>query len=104
MYKLEVPRRVWRQVDSVLVFTQRRFGLMKREEYEALIDEALAAIKRDPARGKSYLPHRPEVLGFHITQQGRNARHVFFYRVSRTDVIRVLAFLYDSMDFERHIP
>jgi plasmid stabilization system protein ParE len=104
MYKLKVPRRVWRQVASVFAYTEQRFGGTKRAEYEALVDEALVAIGRDPSRGKRYLPHRPEVLGFHIQQTGRNARHLFFYYVARDNVIRVLAFLYDSMDFERHVP
>ena len=104
MHKLDIPRRVWAQIDEVKGFTEERFGPSKRLEYEDLIDEALLAIASNPWQGKKRSAARPDALAYHIKQPGRNARHLFFYRVSRGDVVQILAFLHDSMDFDRHLP
>jgi plasmid stabilization system protein ParE len=103
MYELEIPERVWRQIDEVKRYTEERFGPVKRWEYEDLIAEALLAIESDPWIGKSRSAARPDTLAYHIKQRGRNARHLFFYRVIG-NVIQVMSFLHDSMDFDRTSP
>lgn len=91
-------------VADVLSFTLRRWGETKYWEYSDLIEEAYLAITADPGIGRPRSTVRPSVLGHHIQQPGRNARHVVFYRYDATkDRVTVLRVLHDSMDFDQHL-
>lgn len=93
-----------RDIADVLRYTKARWGPAKAREYRDLIKDALNAIAADPQRGRARSDVRPGILGFHIKQSGRNARHILFYRIGHTGVVEVIRFLHDSMDFERHLP
>lgn len=103
MAKLRIARRAWADIDDVTTYTQERFGVSKRLEYEDLIEEALRAIAEDPSRGSPRSSARPGTLAYHIGQPGRRARHVLFYRVEAEGIVEVIRFLHDSMDFDRHL-
>ena len=40
----------------------------------------------------------------HISQRGRHARHLFFYRVGPDEVVEIIRFLHDAMDFVQYLP
>jgi plasmid stabilization system protein ParE len=88
-------------IEQVLAFTRRRFGLRKYDEYGSLILEALHALEVDPQVGTRRPDIAPGAWTYHIGQPGRRARHVFIYRLPQTDVVEVLALAYDGMDLPR---
>jgi toxin ParE1/3/4 len=90
-------------IAEVLRYTRNRWGKGQAREYRDLIAAALKAIAADPSCGK-HRGTRPGILGYHIQQPGRAARHIVFYRVSSAGVVQVVRFLHDSMDFDRHLP
>jgi toxin ParE1/3/4 len=103
MTKLRIARQAWADIEDVMTYTQERFGVSKRVEYEDLIDEALRAIAEEPSRGSSRASARAGTFAYHIGQPGRRARHVLFYRLEPEGIVEVIRFLHDSMDFERHL-
>jgi plasmid stabilization system protein ParE len=44
MVKIRIARQAWGDIDEVNTYTQERFGVSKRLEYEDLIEDALGAI------------------------------------------------------------
>jgi plasmid stabilization system protein ParE len=105
MASLEVTEKAEEDVADVLLYTLRRFGEAKYWEYSDLIEEAYQTITADPGRGRLRFSVRPRVLGHHIEQPGRNARHIVFYTYDATiDRVTVLRVLHDSMDFGQHLP
>jgi len=90
-------------ITEVLRYTRNRWGKGQAREYRDLIAAALKAIAADPSCGK-YRGIGPGILGHHIQQPGRAARHIVFYRVNSASVVQVVRFLHDSMDFDRHLP
>jgi plasmid stabilization system protein ParE len=88
-------------IEQVLAYTLRRFGVRKYEDYAALIHEALDALADDPLVGKPHPGIAPEAWTFHIAQRGRRARHLFMYRIPQPDLVEVLALAYDGMDLPR---
>jgi plasmid stabilization system protein ParE len=51
MVKIRIARQAWADIDEVTTYTQERFGVSKRLEYEDLIEDALGAIGQDPSCG-----------------------------------------------------
>ena len=70
-----------RDIVEVIAFTKRRWGSEQARAYGAPIKEALASIAMDPSVGRRRDDIREGILGFHIRQPGRAARHVLFYVV-----------------------
>jgi len=95
--------RARRDITDVLSYTSDRWGKAQAREYRDLIRDALSAIAADPGCGK-IRGTRPGILSYHIKQRGRHARHIVFYRISRTGSVEVVRFLHDSMDFDHHLP
>lgn len=105
MASLEVTEKAEEDVADVLLYTLRRFGEAKYWEYSDLIEEAYFAITTDPRKGRPRSTVRPRVLGHHIEQPGKKARHVVFYTYDATkDRVTVVRVLHDSMDFGQHLP
>jgi toxin ParE1/3/4 len=92
-----------RDILEVLAYTKRRWGIKQAREYRKLLREALEAIANDPHCGKLRDDVRPGIRGRHIAQEGRPARHILFYRVG-SSTVEIVRFLYDGMDFRRHLP
>ena len=104
MTRVILSSRAERDIAEVLTYTRRRWGALKAREYGKLTKEAIAAIASDPQSGKSYDDDRPGVLGYHIAQRGRPARHILFYWIVRAGTVQVIRFLHDAMDFTGHLP
>lgn len=105
MASLEVTEKAEEDVADVLLHTLRRWGEAKYWEYSDLIEEAYLAITANPRTGRPRFAVRSGVLGHHIGQSGRNARHIVFYTYNAdTDRVTVVRVLHDSMDFGQHLP
>lgn len=102
MARLVRSPRAKRDIVEALVYTKERWGLEQAKRYADLIEQALAAISRDPECGKPRDDVRPGIRAFHISQPGRSARHIVFYRV-RAGTVEIVRLLHDVMDFGRHI-
>ncbi len=96
--------RAKRDIVEVLQHTKERWGIGQAPEYADLIQEALGAIAADPQRGKQRDDVRPGLRALHISQRGRPARHVLFYRTNATGTVEIVRFLHDAMDFVQHLP
>jgi toxin ParE1/3/4 len=96
--------RAKRDIVEVLQHTKERWGVDQARDYAELIQEALVTIASDPQRGKPRDDVRPGVRAFHISQHGRRARHILFYRTNATGTVEVIRFLHDAMDFAQHLP
>jgi toxin ParE1/3/4 len=96
--------RAKRDIVEVIAHTKERWGKAQARAYGQLIEDALAVIATDAQCGKSRNAARPDILALHIHQPGRPARHLLFYRIGATGTVEVLRFLYDVMDFDRHLP
>jgi toxin ParE1/3/4 len=93
-----------RDIIEVLKYTRERWGAAQAREYAELIKEALVAIASDPQCGKSRNEVRPGILAHHISQRGRPARHILFYRINATGTVEIVRLLHDAMAFEQHLP
>jgi toxin ParE1/3/4 len=89
---------------DVLRFTRERWGINQAREYSALIREALATIGADPSCGKRRDDLLPGIFAHYISQRGRPARHIVFYRMRSQGTVEIIRLLHDAMDFARHIP
>jgi toxin ParE1/3/4 len=96
--------RAKRDIVEVLEYTKERWGVDQAREYAELIRDALVAIASDPQRGNPRDDIRPGVRALHISQRGRPARHILFYRTNATGTVEVIRFLHDAMDFRQHLP
>jgi plasmid stabilization system protein ParE len=92
---------------QVLRETQNDYGERKRREYLELIAATLRALAEDGEKAGNACP---EVFAGAYTirivkfaRRSKAARHLFLYRV-RGEVVEVGAFLYDGMEFSRHVP
>ncbi len=89
---------------DVLRHTLQRWGPSKYWEYRDLIEDAYCDILADPSCGGVKVAARPAIRGRRISQPGRRARHIVFYRISSKSEVEVVRFLHEAMDFERHLP
>jgi len=92
-----------RDVRDVLAYTRKQWGAAKYWEYRDLLRQALDEILADPSCGKPLTPAFQGILGYHIGKPGRKARHVVCYRVTSEGDVELVRFLYDGMDFGRHL-
>ena len=106
MASFSVTEQAAADIDDILERTLERWGERKYWEYSDLIEQALVVVAQDPTRGRTpAAATQPGILGHHIKQPGRNARHIVFYNYDPTnDRVTVLRVLHDSMDFKRHLP
>lgn len=92
-------------IRQILRRTQREFGSHQRTKYRALIEDARRRLQRHPDLGhhREGLPEDWRL--FHISQQGKPARHFFLYvRDEATPELSVLRVLHDAMDIPAHLP
>ena len=94
----EVLPVVERDIEDALIHTARTFGLRKLDEYVALIEEALRALDDDSEAGKRRPDVHPEAWTIHIAKRGRNARHLFLYRLRPDGVAVIYGFFHDTMN------
>ncbi|HEX3473511.1 MAG TPA: type II toxin-antitoxin system RelE/ParE family toxin [Kofleriaceae bacterium] len=91
-----------RDIIEVLAYTKKRWGIAQAREYRKLLKEAVEVIAKDPGRGKPRDDVRLGIRAFHISQRGRPARHILFYRLGAS-TLEIVRFLHDAMDFGHHL-
>jgi toxin ParE1/3/4 len=105
-----------RDIESILVWTQDRFGASARLRYEALLVRAILDVADDPERSGSR--NRPEISAtartYHLcysqnrveTSAGKvhRPRHLLLYRTRDDGRVEIGRVLHDSMDLSRHLP
>jgi|SRR5215471_1757412 len=83
-------------IDGVLGYTRRRFGVAKAIAYADLIVVRMGDLRTDPRCGHRRVDIHPDVWVHHL---GHGARHLFLYEFSRLgDLVRVYGLLYDGRD------
>ncbi len=112
-YEISIADAARTDLDDILEWTTRAFATAGRKRYEALIQTALTDLLCDPVRigVRQCNDIGMGICMYHLstsrkrtktaTQVGK-PRHLVFFRV-RGNVIQVLRFLHDSMDFTRHV-
>jgi toxin ParE1/3/4 len=85
-------------VEHVLLYTAKTFGMRKYVEYAALIEEALEALADNPEAGRKRPDIHPEAWTLHIAKPGRRARHLLLYRVAQDGTAVIHGLFYDAMD------
>ncbi|MBX3387547.1 MAG: type II toxin-antitoxin system RelE/ParE family toxin [Phycisphaeraceae bacterium] len=103
-FEIRVSDRAWRDIDDVLAWTRSNFGERQREEYWALILEALSDIARDPETARRRPELHEKARTFHIARSGRRARHFLLLRILDGNVVEIGRLLYDGMDLASHLP
>ncbi len=105
-----------RDVESILAWTQERFGQQGRLRYEALLVRAILDVADDPQRTGSHT--RPEISPaartYHLWHSRNRVepaadrvgrpRHFLLYRKRSEDCVEIGRVLHDSMDLARHLP
>jgi len=90
------------QIVDVLSYTLTEFGEAKYLDYRGLIALALETLETTPTAGKRRPEIHPDAWTYHIARPGRNARHLFLYRIRVA--VEVACFLHDAMDLPRQRP
>lgn len=100
-------------IEDILYWSSHAFGAMGRKRYEALIQNAFFALMHDPTG----LGTRPRdaigtgIYSYHVSSSRKSVktsfqvakpRHLVFFQMT-DDVVNVLRFLHDSMDFAQHL-
>jgi toxin ParE1/3/4 len=105
-----------RDIESILVWTQERFGLQGRLRYEALLLRAILDVVDDPQRsGSRARPDiAPAVRTYHLffsrsrvsaaVGKVRRPRHFLLYRTNNKGQVEIGRILHDSMDLAKHLP
>ena len=105
-----------RDIQSILAWTQERFGLQGRLRYEALLVRAILDIADDPQRAGSQIRAEiaPVARTYHLWHSrdrvepagdrvGR-PRHFLLYRVRDGGRIEIGRVLHERMDVVQHLP
>jgi toxin ParE1/3/4 len=105
-----------RDLESILVWSHRQFGVSGRLRYEALLIRAIRDIAEDAERAGSR--PRPEIHAdartYHLffSRNGvdetigrvHRPRHFLLYRLREDGQIEIGRILHDSMDLQQHLP
>jgi toxin ParE1/3/4 len=105
-----------RDIESILLWTQERFGEQARLRYEKLLSQAILDIAEDPERlGAQRRTDIGEgVRTYHLIHSRNRAaervdrvgqpRHFLLYRSGDEGSVKIARVLHDSMDLPRHLP
>lgn len=105
---VRLSRRALAEVQSILDWTEQRFGDAQRETCAKFIMEAIDALRKtgfDTLGVRARDDITKDLYSVHVARRGRKGRHAIFFRRgddSSRDLI-VLRVLHDSMDLVRHI-
>ncbi|MBN1912312.1 MAG: type II toxin-antitoxin system RelE/ParE family toxin [Pirellulales bacterium] len=103
-------------IESILMWTQERFGEAGRLRYEALLIRAILDVAENPHRAGCQ--NRPEITAdartYHLwhsrnrveisTGRVRHPRHFLLYRTRDDGQVEIARVLHDSMDLVRNLP
>ncbi len=105
-----------RDIRSILVGSQERFGTQGRLRYEALLVRAILDIAEDPQRVGSQTRSEiaPAARTYHLwhsrnrvepaSDRVRRPRHFLLYRTLEDGQVEIGRVLHDRMDLVRHLP
>lgn len=101
------------QIGGIIEHSERNFGHLASQKYEALLDQTLKDIQQNPYRlesknrhelGDDYRSLHMESSKQHISGETvKSPRHSIVYEV-QDDKIEVLGIFHDSQDIKRHLP
>ena len=105
MRQVRTQTRARADIRALLNASRRRFGVRARQDYEALLDRALALLCESPDRAgvqrRESLPRAPFAFHLrHARQRGstpKTPRHVVIFAYDDT-TLYVLRVLHDAMD------
>ena len=105
-WRLKLSSIARRDIDDALQWTLDNYGQKKQDQYVELIGLALTEIVNNPhtPRGHKRPSLHRDARTFHIGRRGKHARHLFVYRIGKSDAIEVARFLHDTADFPAHLP
>ena len=95
-FHLELTRRAKTDLVQILSYTEEVWGERQADEYQAIVDKALAAIEQNPRVGHKKSGIKTKILCLSA------GRHLIFYVITG-HIINVLRILHDSMDHTRHL-
>ena len=104
MAKLRLALQAQVDISEVRSYTEQKFGALKLQEYDELIESALEVLAENPRIGRQRPEIRSGAWTYHISKPGKKARHLFIYRINNDSIVEVARFLHDSMDLVRHLP
>ena len=99
-------------LDAILLWTVERFDVEQALRYQALLNQALDDIRKEPEGPTSrlHLKLGTQVRSYHIdSSKGRSGsgvkspRHVIFYTLQFENEVRVLRILHERMRPERYL-
>jgi toxin ParE1/3/4 len=105
-----------KDIDSILLWTEERFGEQARLRYEALLVQAITDVAKCPDLPGSH--HRSEIAAatrtYHLfysrnqvalaVGRVKRPRHFLLYRTRSNGLVEIGRVLHDSVDLERHLP
>lgn len=105
-HRMDISARADRDMKDVLRWTLDRYGERQHDAYLELINLALNDIQTDPENPRALRRAglHESLRCLHIARRGRQASHLFVYRLNRDGSIGVIRFLHDMMDVARHVP
>ena len=102
-YRLRFLPEVREQIREAVRQSRDEYGPTKAREYSELVRLALRDLAENPYVRQLRSEIHPEARLMHIRRPGRDAAHLFLYRV-RGEVVEVARFRYDAMDLEQQVP
>jgi len=100
MIRVIRSRKAKEEIIKAVADTKKQWGVDQARKYRQLIEMAIKAIGRHPKLGRSYNDVCPDVRGYHLK---RPARHIIFYETVDKHTVKIVRFLHDSMDLDRHL-
>lgn len=103
-----------RDIESILAWTQERFGIQGRLRYQSLLFHAMADLAADPSRFGSLSRGEiaPSARTYHLRHSRdraatgnrvRSPRHFLLYRVRDDGCVEIGRVLHECMDLARHL-
>lgn len=91
-----VSRRADNDIDDILEYGYRHFGLEQTINYKTELEQCLALLADNPKLGRQCDDIR---AGY---QRHEHGRHIIFYRQRKADIL-IIRVIHDSMDVKRHL-
>jgi toxin ParE1/3/4 len=113
-YRLAAAARI--DIAQLLIHTERHFGTVALQRYQALLVTALRDLAGDPERiGSVARPELGKALRSYHLRHGRGRaaqgstavhrpRHLLLYRMPAPNLIDIVRVLHDAVEVERHLP
>lgn len=94
MRKIQLKREAVRDLDSILIYTEKRYGRTQRKKYSKQIESRLKDLAKNPSLGRSCEHVLP---GYRYYLEGK---HYLFYKQDKS-TLTVIRILHSRMDYQR---